>query len=113
MFTNEEIADKVDCRDNIIELLVKPLNDDITDVILPNFSGKQVYLTRIEDLEIDSLIVEKSTPLFTFSISDDDILPENRDSNIFEVDSDFHIKNSNIEQLGKNYIAATKRALHY
>jgi uncharacterized protein (DUF342 family) len=96
-------TEQIDTDQNVVELHVQPLNEDLSEKVLSAFNGLKVYLTRINANYEDLKIIEKSTALFSYIVPDQK--KENSENNYIEIDPDFHDERSNIEQLGKNYVA--------
>jgi uncharacterized protein (DUF342 family) len=92
----------------LAEFIVEPFKDEIADKIINSISANKVFLTRLSGIELESFIVKESTPLFQFRPEEDfkDEEEEEKKKIILEVDTEFHSEESNIIQLGKEYIAA-------
>lgn len=101
---NETIDIETKTDNSIIELLSEPLNKEQTEEVLSVKYIDKIYLTRL-NLDINQIeIIRKSTPLFRYFIDDENA--ETTNYKRIKIDSDFHDEEySNIEQVGKNYVA--------
>ena len=90
---------------DLVKLYIDPIQGETAEVILKSISANKIFLTRLENLDLESKIISKSTPLFAYS-DHEEIEDENSSSiNNVEIDSTSINKNSNITQLEKDYIA--------
>ena len=89
----------------LAEFLVEPLQNEIAEQIISSISANKVFLTRLNEIELESFIIKESTPLFQFK-PEEDFDDEEENKIILEVDTEFHSENSNIIQLSKEYIAS-------
>ncbi|MCP5062029.1 MAG: DUF342 domain-containing protein [Ignavibacteriae bacterium] len=88
-----------------VEIYIDPIQGETAEVILKSISANKIFLTRLKNLDLESKIISKSTPLFTLS-NEEEIEDENSsEKNIIEIDSTFINKNSNITQLEKEFVA--------
>ncbi len=105
--TESNTSEKCDLQ---VELFKEPITGELADHILDTVTVDKIYLSRLSQYKVESLVINKSTPLFSFSVPENTNEDENSDStleqNILEIDPDFHDENSYIVQSGKNYIAA-------
>ncbi|MDX1702543.1 MAG: FapA family protein, partial [Melioribacteraceae bacterium] len=93
---------------NLVEFLVDPLDEKVSEHVLSMMTGNKLYLSRVDDIDLKSYLVNKSRPLFKFKHEDENPDSEADESigiNYFQIADDFRADNSNIEQSGKNYIA--------
>jgi uncharacterized protein len=96
-----------------VELYIEPIIGELAENILNSKSVNKIYLTRISEFDVNSKnMVNKSTPLFTYSFDEDNSTNENveiehaPDKSLMTINSDYSDDESNISQSGKDYIAS-------
>jgi uncharacterized protein len=95
-----------------VELYIEPIIGELAENILNSISVNKIYLSRISEFEVDQKIVKESTPLFTYSLDEDNSTNENvekehaPDKSLVTINPDYRDEESNITQSGKDYISS-------
>jgi len=88
-----------------VKLFIDPIEDETAEVILKSISANKIYLSRLENLDLESKIISKSTSLFTITNQEEIENQDSIDQNYIEIDCTTINKNSNISQLENDYVS--------
>jgi len=116
MNTQPEVLTSELAEIQVAEFFIEPFRGEQAENILSSISIDKVYLTRINEADVEKKIIKESTPLFSYVVDNENSdeehkVPENDPQKTFiEIDPDYRDENSNIDQSGKHYVA-TKTGL--
>lgn len=106
MIVEEQINTSLKNDQQLAEILVEPLDQDLSEKIQSIKYIDKIYFTRIDADLSRFKIIKQSTPLFRYILNEvEETNSENK--SVCKLKSDFHDdENSNIIQDGRNYVAS-------
>ncbi|MEE9429564.1 MAG: FapA family protein [Melioribacteraceae bacterium] len=99
-----EVAENIELE--IVKLQTKPIRGSLAKDIVSAISANKIFMTRVENLELESQIISTSAPLFTYSPIGDIKNKKSSSKKFIGIELGAINKHSNITQVGNDYVAS-------